>query len=241
MRTIDRYLSRCGVASRTGARRLVLEGRVRVNGEVISNAEQWIDPEVDRVTLDGNRVVTRCDSRLLIYNKPRGVITTVRDPEGRPCLGDQLPEEFRTDPSLRAVGRLDRASAGLLLLTDDNDLSDQILSPERHVEKEYRAKFRPCPSEDQIEQLRAGVDIGDKSRTAPARVELEKISRRSGVIRIIISEGRNRQVRRMAKSLGSEVEWLVRVRIGAIELGSLTSGEARWATDRELSAMRGEA
>lgn len=213
---------------------------MRLNGEVISNADEWIDPETDRLTVDGVTVSPRRRTRLLIFNKPRGVITTQRDPQGRPSLEDQLPEEFLGDPSLRAVGRLDRASAGLLLLTDDNDLAARILSPEQHVEKEYRAKLRPCPAEEMIEKMRRGIDIGDETLTAPAKIQLEKTSKRSAVLRFVLTEGKNRQVRRMANSVGSEVEWLVRVRIGSIHLGELPPGEARWATDVELRSLKGE-
>ena len=236
-RTLDRYLSRCGVATREDAKRAIVAGRVKVGGQVIRDADHWITPGRDRVTLDGRPVRERTSTQVVLFNKPRGVVSTFSDPEGRPTLRDTLPSPWRDDPGLRPVGRLDRASAGLLLFTDSTDLADRLLSPEFHVEKEYRVKVRPAPSDATLAAWRRGVDIGDATPTAPAGITLERTSEKSAVIGFVLREGRNRQIRRMAEAAGSKVEWLVRRRFGPIALGDLPPGEARLATADELSAL----
>ena len=236
-RTLDRYLSRCGAASREDALRAIAAGRVTVDGEVARTPDRWIEVGRARVTLDGVPVTPRTTTTLLVMNKPRGVVTTLADPEGRATVLDLLPPEFRADRLLRPIGRLDRASAGLLLWTDDTDLADRLLDPSTHVEKEYRVKVRPAPTEEDLTRWRRGIDIGDDTPTAPAEVSVEKVSPKSAVVRVVLAEGRNRQIRRMAEATGGRVEWLVRVRFGAIELGDLPAGEVRAATAAERSGL----
>jgi 23S rRNA pseudouridine2605 synthase len=236
-RTLDRFLSRSGVATREEAARAAADGRVTVNGAVVRDAGAWIDAGRDEIRLDGRRVVPREVTRLVLFNKPRGIVTTLSDPEGRPAIRDALPEPYRSDPALRPVGRLDRASAGLLLLTDDTDLAARLLDPVAKVEKEYRVKLRPPLAEESLAAWRRGLDIGEGGRTRPAAVEVEREGEKSAVLRVVLGEGRNRQIRRMAAACGSEVEWLVRVRIGPIELGALPPGGAREATDEERAGL----
>lgn len=176
----------------------------------------------------------------MVFNKPRGVVSTLHDPDGRPTLLDTLPEQFKNNRALRPVGRLDRASAGLLLWTDDTDFANHLLSPETRLDKEYRVKVRPAPSEASLEAWRSGLDIGDETSTSPAKVEVEKVSEKSAVLRVTLREGRNRQIRRMAEAVGAKIEWLVRIRFGAIQLGDLAPGEARDATaeERRRSGLR---
>jgi len=236
-RTLDRFLSRCGAATREEAARAAAAGRITVNGAVVRDPGAWIDAERDEVRLDGRRVAAIGRTRLILFNKPRGVVTTLADPEGRRTIRDALPEPYRSDPSLRPVGRLDRASAGLLLLTDDTDLAARLLDPASKVEKEYRVKLRPPLSPDSLAAWRRGLAIGPDERTRPAAVEVERGGEKSAVLRVILREGRNRQIRRMAAECGSEVEWLVRVRIGPIELGELPAGAAREATREERGGI----
>lgn len=236
-RTLDRFLSRAGVASREEAARAAAAGRVTVNGAVVRDAGAWIDVERDDVRLDGRPVVARDRTRLVLLNKPRGIVTTLSDPEGRPGIRDALPEPFRSDRALRPVGRLDRASAGLLLLTDDTDLAARLLDPASKVEKEYRVKLRPPLAPADLAAWRTGLDLGGGERTRPAAVEVEREGEKSAVLRVTLREGRNRQIRRMAAACGSEVEWLVRVRIGPIALGDLPAGAAREASAEERAAL----
>lgn len=240
-RTIDRFLSRAGVATREEAARAAAAGRITVNGEVVRDPGTWIDTAHDEVRLDGRRVEPLRSARIILFNKPRGVVTTLADPEGRPAIRDALPEPYRSDAALRPVGRLDRASAGLLLLTDDTDLAARLLDPAAKVEKEYRVKLRPALSLEGLEAWRQGLDIGEREPTRPAAVEVERTGEKSAVLRVTLREGRNRQIRRMAAACGCEVEWLVRVRIGPIELGDLPAGGAREATEEERRALGMEA
>ncbi|MEM7262159.1 MAG: pseudouridine synthase [Planctomycetota bacterium] len=235
-RTIDRYLSRCGVASREEARRWIAAGRVAVNGRVTERADRWIDPSRDQVTVDGRAVSERHSTQVVIFNKPRGVLVTASDPDGRPVVSDVVPERFRSS-ALRPVGRLDKASAGLLLLTDDTDLAAKLLDPTSHVEKEYRVKVSPAPSEATLGRWRTGTDIGDATPTAPAVVAIERESERSTVLRFTLTEGRNRQIRRMVAAESGEIEWLVRLRFGPIKLGELEPGEAREVSKSELRQL----
>jgi len=236
-RTLDRYLSHCGVASRERAKDLIASGVVRVNDLPATRPDRWIEPGRDIVTVGGQRIVAPTRRHVAVYNKPRGVLVTAIDPDRRTTIYDELPDGLRS-LGLQAIGRLDRASAGLLLLTDDNTLSSRLLDKTFAVEKEYRVKVSPAPNTDGWARLRAGVDIGDATPTAPAVVELERENPKSAVIRITLIEGRNRQIRRMVAAIGSEVEWLVRVRFGPIELGNLDAGEGRLLTPSEFDALR---
>jgi 23S rRNA pseudouridine2605 synthase len=236
-RTLDRYLSRCGAETREGAVRAIREGRVSVDGERVLDPDRWIRVGHSTVELDGEPVLPRAGTSLLVMNKPRGVVTTLADPEGRPTVLDLLPSEHRRDRSLRPVGRLDRASAGLLLWTDDTDLADRLLDPRTHVEKEYRLKVRPALGESDLAAWRGGLDIGDPTPADPVAVAVERVSSRSCVLVARLREGRNRQLRRMAEASGSRVEWLVRVRFGPILLGDLPPGASRPATPAERDAL----
>lgn len=233
-RSLDRYLSACGVASRTEAADLVREGRVRVNGRQPTSAEVWIDPSLDHVTLDGRTVASTQPTRLVLFNKPRGVIVSERDEKGRETVRDRLPEPFASDRSLKPVGRLDQATGGLLLLTNDNWLADRLLGKGSGIGKVYRVKVTPPPASGGLERLRTGLPIGPSEVTAPADVVLERDGAKSAVLRITIEEGRNRQIRRMVEAIGCTPEWLVRVAIGPLELSDLAIGAAREASVEEL-------
>ncbi|MFN0057157.1 MAG: pseudouridine synthase [Planctomycetota bacterium] len=236
-KTLDRALSFFGVASRSLAVELIVGGRVTVNGRCVRAPEHWIELESDRIQIDGREIGPPTALRVVIYNKPRGVVVTARDPEGRLDLALALPEPYRTDTSLRAVGRLDRASAGLLLLMNDMGLADRLLTAEAAVTKIYRVKLAPPPTAVDIERLAIGIDIGDARPTLPARVTLERTNPKSAVLRFELHEGRNRQIRRMAQAIGCEVEWLVRTHFGPIALDSLEPGAAREATADEVKAL----
>lgn len=224
---LQKVLARAGVASRRAVEILILEGRVRVNGEV-ATVGQRVDPVADVLEVDGALVATDPDLVHYLLHKPAGVVTTAADPQGRPTVVDLLPPEPRVFP----VGRLDLDTEGLLLVTNDGELTQRITHPSHGVEKEYLAQVEGTPSRGAIRALREGVELDD-GPTAPAKVS--QVS--PGVLRITIHEGRNRQVRRMCEAVGHPVTRLVRTRIGPLTDTTLGPGEWRALTPDEVAAL----
>lgn len=226
--------SKAGLGSRTEARSWIGAGRVRVNGKIIQNPDHWIDLKLDRVTLDGKPLRSPAKTYLLLY-KPKGYLSTYRDPEGRPTVYDLIQD---ADAWLAPVGRLDLDTSGLLLFTNDTDFAERIMNPEHKVPKTYQVKTSTRLSEDQIEQLRQGVSLSD-GPTRPATVTRLRDSATHTVLELTITEGRNRQVRRMIEAVGSKVRKLVRTAIGPIRIGELPIGKWRVLTDEEIVALGG--
>ena len=233
LKTLERVISKAGVGSRTEARGWIGAGRVRVNGKVIQTPDQWVDMERDRVTLDGKPVKPGQMLYILLY-KPKGYITTYRDPEGRPTVYDLLPG---VDSFVGTVGRLDQDTSGLLLLTNDSKFAERVTNPESKIAKTYLVKTSTLLSDDDVEKLRNGVELPD-GMTRPAKVERIRESAKYTFIELTITEGRNREVRRMIEAVGSKVLKLVRTAIGPIEIGPLEIGKWRDLTDAELAALR---
>ena len=231
-KTLDRILSRAGIGSRTDARSWIGSGRVKVNGKVVQSPDLWVDLEADRVELDGKPIVQREKIYILLY-KPKGYITTYRDPEGRPTVYDLIPDIGQW---LAPVGRLDQDTSGLLLLTNDNDFADRITDPEHKVSKTYMVKTSSLLTDDALQQLREGVDLAD-GPTRPATVKRLRDSASSTFLEITITEGRNRQVRRMIEAVGSRVRKLVRTGIGPVTIGDLPIGSYRPLDAKELKAL----
>ena len=217
---LQKVLSRTGFGSRRTCEDLIAAGRVRVNGEVATLGRR-VDAEHDRVEVDGVGVGVRAGRVYYLLNKPRGVVTTAADTHGRPTVVDLVPGEPRVFP----VGRLDADSEGLLLLTNDGELTHRLTHPSFGVEKEYLAEVEGTPSPAAVRRLREGVELED-GRTGPARVAV--VPPRG--LRLVIHEGRNRQVRRMCEAVGHPVVRLVRTRIGPLADRDLAPG--KW---RELS------
>ncbi len=234
-KTLDRVISQAGVGSRVEASRWIAAGRVAVNGEVIRTPEHWVDPVRDRVTLDSKPVVRQERVYVLLY-KPKGYVSTYKDPDGRPTVYDLVRE---VGQFVGTVGRLDLDTSGLLLLTNDHSLADRITDPGSHVEKEYLVKASHLLTDEQLEQLRGGVTLDD-GPTRPARVERVRDSGKYTHFSIVLTEGRNRQVRRMVEAIGSHVLKLVRTRIGPLKLEGLTIGDYRELTPAEVRQMKGE-
>ncbi len=228
LKTLERVLSKAGLGSRTEARSWIGARRVTVNGRVIENPDHWVDLERDAVTLDG-KPLPSVDRIYLLLHKPAGYITTYRDPAGRPTIYDLLPDR---DRYLFPVGRLDLDTSGLLLLTNDAHFAERLTNPEYHVPKTYKVKASKPLSDEDLDRLRQGVDLRD-GRTRPAVVT------RSGVAQfeITITEGRNRQVRRMVEAIGARVEKLVRTAIGSVALGDLAAGAMRELTRAEVAEL----
>ena len=233
LKTLERVLSKVGLGSRTDARTWIGAGRVKVNGRVVQNADQWVDLERDKVTLDDKPVQPGKKVYLLLY-KPKGYITTYKDPQGRPTVYDLIRDAGQW---LGTVGRLDLDSSGLLLLTDDNRFAEQITNPEYKIPKTYLVKASTRLSHEQLDQLRNGVVLSD-GPTQPAVVKRVRDAAKYTFVEITICEGRNRQVRRMIEAIGSKVLKLVRVRIGGIEIGGLGIGKYRELTLAEVEALR---
>ncbi len=225
---LQKVLATRGWGSRRVCEELIAAGRVTVDGEVAVLGRR-VDPDVDRVEVDGVPIGTKPGLVYYLLNKPTGVVTTAHDPQGRPTVVQMVPDEPRVYP----VGRLDVTTEGLLLLTNDGDLAQRLTHPSHGVEKEYLAEVAGGRvSDGRIRALREGVELED-GMTAPAQVSQPD----PGVLRITIHEGRNRQVRRMCEAIGHPVERLVRVRIGTLQDRTLKPGEWRELDQQELKAL----
>lgn len=235
LKTLDRVLSKAGAGSRTEARSWIGGGRVRVNGKLIQTPDHWVDVERDKVTLDG-KPLGQAQRRYVLLYKPKGYLTTYRDPQGRPTVYDLLPD---LGQFVGTVGRLDLDTSGLLLLTNDNALAERMTNPEYKLPKAYLVKASTLLSDEQLAQLANGVELSD-GMTRPAVVRRERDSEKYTFLEMTITEGRNRQVRRMLEAVGSKVLKLVRVRLGPLTLEGLRIGEWRELTAAEVKALRGK-
>ena len=231
---VHRALAQAGVASRRAAEKLVAEGRVTVNGDIAVVGQVVRDSDV--IALDGRRVQAE-PIRTYMLNKPMGVVSTASDPEGRPTVLDGLPDDVRLYP----IGRLDIDTTGLLLITNDGDLAHRLMHPRSKVPKTYEALVDGRVSSTSVRALRNGIELDD-GPTQPARVEVLDRQAPGGTwLRIEITEGRNRQVRRMCEALGHRVRRLVRTRYGGLGLGRLRRGEHRLLTSAELARLATQA
>ncbi len=223
-----------GLASRRKAEEMIVQGRVTVNGRVVRELGTKIDPERDHVKVDGRHLKPVPPSVFLMLNKPKGYVSSLSDPAGRPTIKDLL-----TGVGLRVfpVGRLDYDSEGLMLLTNQGELAQALLHPRYHVSKTYLIKVKGVLSEEQITSLERGVELED-GRTAPAAVKKIRKVEENSWLEVTIHEGRKHQVKRMLESVGHPVLKLTRVRFGPLSLGDLPHGQYRYLTDREANALR---
>jgi len=230
------------VASRRAADELIASGAVRVNGEKSPREGMMVDPDADRVELNGRMVRPPVAHRYVMLNKPAGAITTAKDEAGRVTVLDIAGAEALRGHRLFPVGRLDGDSTGLLLLTDDGELAHRLTHPRYKVAKEYVAVIAGIPAEADLERLRRGVKLDD-GMTAPATVDVLKTDRGArdsgqAQLRVVIREGRHRQVRRMLLAVGHKVVALRRTAFGPLRLGRLKAGGWRVLTHAELAALR---
>jgi 23S rRNA pseudouridine2605 synthase len=234
---LQKLLSRAGRASRREAERLMAEGRVRVNGQVVTELGVRVLPGRDVVEVDGEAVEDRGAeaSVWIAFHKPVGVLTTRRDPHGGPTIYDVLPRELAR---LKYVGRLDRDAGGLLLLTDDGDAAHRLQHPSGEVEREYRVEVAGAVGRDEIAQLVAGVQLAD----GPARARRARVIEAGPItstLTLVLTEGRKREVRRMLSAIGHPVLRLTRIRFGPVPLGDLEAGAWRPLSSEERERLLG--
>jgi 23S rRNA pseudouridine2605 synthase len=227
-------IAHAGVCSRRAAEKLILEGRVEVNGHIVVELGYKVAAE-DNVRVDGVGLRTT-KSYTVVINKPLGVVTTLADPQGRPTIVRYIPDY---GVQLKPVGRLDMDTEGLLLCTNDGDLAHRLAHPKYGVEKEYQAVVLGIPNDEELEALRNGVFIEGK-RTAPARIEVIHAEPKTNTtgLRIIIHEGRKRQVRLMCEAVGHPVKSLKRVRYGPLKIRGMRVGEAKLLGKKEVDELR---
>jgi len=233
LKTLERVISKAGLGSRVDARRWVEDGRVAVNGVAVRDPDRWIDLERDRVSID-ERPLEAAERLYLLLYKPAGYLTTYKDPQGRPTVYDLIAG---AGTFLSPVGRLDLDTSGLLLMTNDNQFAERVTNPASHVPKTYLVKASMLLTDAQLQQLRAGITLSD-GPTRPAVVTRVRDSAKYTHFEITLTEGRNRQVRRMVEALGATVLELVRVRIGKLTIGTLPIGRWRLLTRAEVAAVR---
>ena len=229
---LQKVLASAGIASRRDCEEFISAGRVSVNGKVVLVPGTRVDPEQDEIVVDGRPIGQISPRTYVMLNKPAGVVSTADDPQGRPTVVElvDLPQR------LFSVGRLDYDSEGLLLMTDDGELTQRLTHPSYQIEKEYRALLDQVPSPEAIREWRSGV-LMDNLPTAPAWVDVLERGEDGVWVRVVLHEGRKRQIREVAKQLGYEVLRLIRVREGPIVLGDLPAGEWRTLTDEQVETL----
>jgi 23S rRNA pseudouridine2605 synthase len=228
---LQRALARAGVASRRASEDLIRRGRVSVNGRVATLGDK-IDGSTDRVTVDGIAVSLDPDLKYFAFHKPAGVTSTASDPHAE----TDLTSFFPPGPRVFAVGRLDRESEGLLLFTNDGELANRLLHPRHAVEREYLAEVEGAPTDRHAARLRRGVELDDGVARAAAATPVARAGGR-GAVRLVLTEGRKREVRRMLAAVGLPVRRLVRVRYGPIRLGRMPAGQTRALSTAEVRAL----
>jgi 23S rRNA pseudouridine2605 synthase len=229
---LQKVMAHAGVASRRKSEDLIVQGRVTVNGSKVTELGTKVDPGRDDIRVDGQRIKIASSNTYIMLNKPRGILSTMEDDRDRPDLSDLLSVPARLYP----VGRLDSDSQGLILLTDDGELANLLTHPRYKHEKEYKVLVNGAVAEKTRLTWERGV-ILEGIPTAPARVDILRKDRHSTVLRIVMREGRKRQIRSVAAILGHPVRDLIRVRLGPLQLGTLSDGKWRYLTPGEINTL----
>lgn len=230
---LQKYLSQCAIASRRKSEELIASGKVKVNGKVAGLGDK-INPKRDTVTVSGKKIVSSKKHYYIMLHKPRGFITTMDDELGRKCVAELVKD---VGARVYPVGRLDRDSEGLLIMTNDGEFANYLTHPSKHVPKTYRVTVRPDVTEEQLIAFNEGIEI-DGRKTAPADAHIIEKSENRVVLEVILHEGRNRQIRRMCETLGLEVARLKRTHIGSLKLGMLPQGKWRNLTEDEVHRLK---
>ncbi len=235
---LQKFIAHCGVSSRRNAENLILDGRVTVNGQVITQLGTKIDPNVDAVKLDGKRLHSPNSSKMVVYafNKPRGCVSTLYDPQGRETVAHYIPKSF---PRIYPVGRLDYDTEGLLLLTNDGELANLIMHPRYEVWKIYLVKVKGKLSQADISSIRAGFNLRGKM-TSPAKIEQIQTQGDKTWYEYQLVEGRNHQIKETLLDFNVDVLKIKRVNVAGVEMGILNKGELRLLNHEELHKLKAQ-
>lgn len=229
---LQKYLSMCAVASRRKSEELIAQGKVKINGKVAQIGDK-VSPKRDTVTVSGKKVAAHRSKVYIMLHKPRGFITTMDDEMGRKCVAELVSD---VGERVYPVGRLDKDSEGLLLLTNDGEFTNHMTHPSKHIPKTYRVTVRPDVTDDMLTTFSAGMEI-DGRMTAPADAHIIEKQDNRVVLEIVLYEGRNRQIRKMCEALGLEVARLKRTSMGSLKLGMLPPGKWRELTEDEVHKL----
>jgi 23S rRNA pseudouridine2605 synthase len=230
---LQKIIAAAGICSRRAAEDLILAGKVQVNDRVVRQLGTKADPERDEIRIDGRMITTEVERVYVMLNKPAGYVTTLKDPEGRPIVTDLL---YEIGQRVYPVGRLDYDSEGLLILTNDGEFAERIQHPRYEVPRTYLAKVRGRVTRKEIQSLVNGIELEDGPFTVDG-IQEEKYNEKSQWLRVTISEGRNRIIRRAMEALGHPVARLIRISLGNLELGNLKPGEYRRLQKREIEGL----
>lgn len=232
---LQKYMADLGIASRRKSEQMIADGMVKVNGRTATIGDK-VNPKRDKVTVRGRKIVAGAKAKryYIMLNKPRGYVTTMSDEMGRRCVAELVKD---IPARIYPIGRLDRDSEGLLLMTNDGEFANRVTHPSKHVYKVYRVTVRPAINEEQLVEMSSGMVI-DGKKTAPAEVRVVQREEGRCVLEIILREGRNRQIRKMCEQLGLEVPRLKRIAVGQVKLGGLKSGAWRELTKDEVHRLQ---
>jgi len=230
---LNKILAQAGLTSRRGGDRLIVDGHVAVNGAVTRSPATLADPELDAITVDGRPLAAAEAKRYVLLHKPRGYVTSLSDPQGRPVVADLVAREVRLYP----VGRLDWDVEGVLLLTNDGPLTHRLLHPRYALPRVYDARVEGAVARSDLARWRRGVTLDD-GPARPLAVELVRVGPQESYLRLTFAEGRNHEVKRFCEALGHRVRALRRIAFGPVSLGTLRPGESRPLTAREVGALR---
>ena len=233
MERLQKLIARAGICSRREAEKIISAGRVTVDGKIITEPGTKADPSKNKIRVDGKLLNFGAEKIYLLLNKPRGYVSTVKDERGRKTVLELLGENF--SERVYPVGRLDLNSEGLLILTNDGDLTNALIHPRFEIKKTYRAKISGEVTEEKLDKLRAGIELED-GLTAPAEIYLLE----KNLVEVTIHEGRNRQVRRMFAAIGCDVKRLRRIKFAGLTLDGLKVGQFRELTASEVARLKGD-